>query len=280
MGVSGPRSCFALVHSAERLHRGRVGVSLALARAAGSCLFPQPGNPLTFRRGEEPRTPLTPAASGRGGRGDRPAAPGELAAPVPGSHLYQCGDRTWRDHPGWDSPVKPAPRGQRDAQGAKCGCRDADPQLPPERWQLLPRGSSAGDGFQSILPSRCWEPALLGVGSTALTRIWVIAFQHSGLGAKIEVNHTWPGATVRKACGGAGGKCRSWGTQGAACAPPLLHSGWLGSPWSLPGLLLPLRRWTPRKDQQWSWDGTGAPRCSEPHAWGPTGALRILGGGL
>lgn len=53
-----------------------------------------------------------------------------------------------------------------------------------------------------------------------------------------------------------------------------------GSPWSLPGLLLPLRGWTPRKNQQRSWDKTGASRCSDPQLWGPAGALGILGGGM
>lgn len=80
-------------------------------------------------------------------------------------------------------------------------------------------------------PCAAGNPALLGRGSTALTRIWVIAFQHFGLRAKIEVNHMWPGAIMREAYKGAetntvlqgpeAGRmqsCWSWGSCASFCA--------------------------------------------------------------
>lgn len=137
MGVSGPCSCFALVQSAERLQRGRVGVSLALAHAAGSCLFPQPGNPLTFRRGEEPRTPLTPARSfgkrrPRGQTGS-PRGAGCAGARVPSVPVWgqDLAGPPWVGQSRETSPKRAA------------GCAGSKARLPPRRPAAAARAMAA-----------------------------------------------------------------------------------------------------------------------------------------
>lgn len=218
MGVLGPCSCFALAHSAEQLHHGRVGVSLVLAHTAGSCLFPQPGNPLTFRRGEEPRTPLALAPRsfgkrrpwGQTGSPQGTSCPGArvLSALLWGWMVQRGRDRTWRGPPRVGQSCETSPGRAAGSAGSKVRlmqrrrCRPAAAAsamaAPPARF--LCRGQFPIDPALPLLGT-----SSLGGrgGSTALTRIWVIAFQHSGLGAKIEVNHMQPGAIVRKACEGA-----------------------------------------------------------------------------
>lgn len=93
-------------------------------------------------------------------------------------------------------------------------------ELQPKPWELPPaRVSLLWTVSNRSCPPAAGNPAPLGGGSTALTRIWVIAFQHFGFGAKIEVNHTRPGAIMREACKGAGGKIWCCGAPGGSCTP-------------------------------------------------------------
>lgn len=95
-------------------------------------------------------------------------------------------------------------------------------------WRPSPSPCSdffAMDGFQSILPSCFWEPGSpSGRGITALTRIWVIAFQYAGGSARAGVNQRQL-CTVRRV------SCRQQqGRQGKQALPHTSAGGFVHHP--------------------------------------------------
>lgn len=171
-------------------------------RVGGQSHCPVPGHLRRLEPSREPgRDSAAPYLAGATLGGSLLQSPSGLGSPSLSFHLWGVsfcgtGSRVQLMQPGWELQPKPW-------------------ELPPARVSLLWTVSNRS------CPPAAGNPAPSGGGSTALTRIWVIAFQHFGLGAKIEVNHTQPGAIMREACKGAGGKIRCCQSPGGRLHPLL-----------------------------------------------------------